>query len=113
MKDLYDWPWVESQVQTTITVWNDCSARDALCEPLFSRAEQRTREKAYDQALRAVEREVTRAPRTKAGRLGVQRRDDKAEARKIFRTGRHGAIMADGARKDKSALLQCLLIGRF
>jgi hypothetical protein len=35
-------------------------------------------------------------------RLDVQRRHDEADARRIFRVGRHGAIVADGDGKFKS-----------
>jgi hypothetical protein len=42
--------------------------------PRFTRGEQRKREKAYDEGLRAVKREARRAPRTRSERLGVQER---------------------------------------
>ena len=42
--------------------------------PRFTHREQRKREKAYDQALRAVEREARRAPRTPTDRILAQQR---------------------------------------
>ena len=42
--------------------------------PCYSTAEQHTRERAYDDALAAVEREAKRAPRTLSSKLGRQQR---------------------------------------
>jgi hypothetical protein len=81
MARLYSWPWVEAQVAQTIEVWNDGAARSALGGPQYCAKEQRKREKAYDDALRAVEREVRRTPRSKAERLQTQERITAAFAR--------------------------------
>ncbi len=74
MQQLYSWSWVEAQVAQTIEVWNGCAASSALGGPRYCLKEQQKREKAYDQALRAVEREARKAPRTKAERLETQNR---------------------------------------
>lgn len=74
MEELYNWPWVEAQVTQTIEVWNRCAAPPMQPGPQYSHREQRKREKAYDEGLRTVEREVKRAPRGKAERLETQRR---------------------------------------
>lgn len=81
MQRLYSWPWVEAQVARTIEVWNDGAARSALGRPQYCVQEQQTREKAYDEALRAAEREVRRTPRSKAERLQIQARITAAFAR--------------------------------
>ncbi|MGP8174558.1 MAG: hypothetical protein ACLP7O_08430 [Terracidiphilus sp.] len=74
MEKLYSWSWVEAQVAQTIVVWKDCAGRLWPGGPRYSPEEQRKREKAYDEGLRAVEREARKAPRTKAQRLEAQRR---------------------------------------
>jgi hypothetical protein len=76
MDGLYNWAWVEARVAETSEAWNLC-ASDRLPEaPSFSVEEQRKREKAYDEGLNSVERELKRARgnRTAAGRLETQRR---------------------------------------
>jgi hypothetical protein len=74
MHQLYSWPWVEAQVAQTIDVWNGSVARSAQGGRHYSLKEQQRREKAYDQGLEAVEREVRSAPRTKAERIETQDR---------------------------------------
>jgi hypothetical protein len=81
MQRLYSWPWVEAQVARTIEVWNDGAARSALGGPRYCVEEQQRREKAYDEALRTVEREVRRTPRSQAERLQTQARITTAFAR--------------------------------
>jgi len=70
----YSWPWVEAQVGDTIQGWNRCSTDSVPPLPRFTPHEQRTREKAYDQGLRSVEREARRIPRTKAERSSARSR---------------------------------------
>ena len=65
-------PWVEAHVARSIEVWNGCAARQLPAKFQYSRAEQRKREKAYDEGVRAVERELKKAPQTKAARLATQ-----------------------------------------
>jgi hypothetical protein len=75
MSDLYQWPWVESQVEATMTIWNACANPPLPAAPLFSPEDQQRREAAYDDALAAVELELTRARRrlpNSANRLATQ-----------------------------------------
>jgi hypothetical protein len=74
MEQLYSWPWVEERVAQTVEVWNGGATQAPKDGPRYSPKEQEKREKAYDQGLRAVEREVRRAPRTKAERIKRQDR---------------------------------------
>src|SRR5271163_714165 len=74
MKEIYNRSWVDVRVGRTIQVWNGCAAQPAPGGRRYDRNEQQEREKAYDQALRAVEREVKRAPRLRKGRLEAQNR---------------------------------------
>lgn len=74
MQQHYSWPWVQTQVAQTIDVWHAGAAHPAQNGPRYTPKEQRTREKAYDEALRAVEREARKVPRTKAERLDAQDR---------------------------------------
>jgi len=74
MKETFSWSWVEEQVAQTATVWEECAARPWKGGERYSPREQRGREKAYDEGLRAVEREARKAPGTKAERLETQRR---------------------------------------
>jgi hypothetical protein len=81
MERLYSWPWVEAQAARTIEVWNLGAGRSALGGLQYSVQEQQQREKAYDDALRAVERELKRTPRNKTERLQTQARITAAFAR--------------------------------
>jgi hypothetical protein len=81
MQPIYSWSWVEAQVEQTIAVWDSAAANSTLDGALYTRKQQQEREKAYDQGLRAVEREVKRAPRTKADRIKTQDRIVAAFAR--------------------------------
>jgi hypothetical protein len=74
MRDLYSWSWVDAQVQQAIASWNGCALPFLPDSPRYSPSEQHKREKAYDQGLRAVQREARRMPRTPAERLQVQQR---------------------------------------
>lgn len=81
MQPIYSWSWVETQVAQTIAVWDSTAANSTLDGVQYTRKQQQEREKAYDQALRAVEREARRAPRTKADRIKTQDRIVAAFAR--------------------------------
>ena len=74
MRELYSWPWVEAQTARCSELWNGCALGTLSPLPRFSIREQRRREKAYDDGLRAVKREARRAPRSRAERLGMQER---------------------------------------
>jgi hypothetical protein len=80
MQPLYSWSWVEAQVAQAIAVW-DSAATPPLDGALYTPKHQEEREKAYDQGLRAVEREVKRLPRTKSDRIQTQDRIVAAFAR--------------------------------
>jgi hypothetical protein len=74
MQQIYSWPWVEAQVAQTIEVWHRGAAQPAQNGPRYSLKEQQKREKAYDQGLQAVEREVNQNARSRAERLERQNR---------------------------------------
>ncbi|MGB8538146.1 MAG: hypothetical protein WCD57_17115 [Acidobacteriaceae bacterium] len=74
MPQIYSWSWVETQVAQTIEVWESGTAPSAPGGEQYTRKQQQEREKAYDQGLRAVERELKRAPQTKGDRLKTQDR---------------------------------------
>ena len=74
MQKLYSWSWVQARVSQTIEVWNGSAGQRGLEGPRYSLKEQQKREKAYDEGLRAVEREARRAPRTGAERIEAQAR---------------------------------------
>ncbi len=74
MEQRYSWSWVEARVGESIELWNDCAGRLLPPSPRYTRKEQRNREGAYDEGLRAVQREARRAERTPAGRLLAQQR---------------------------------------
>lgn len=65
---------VEAQTVQAGAMWNRCALRFLPPLPRLTTGEQRKREKAYDEGLRAVQREARRAPRTPAGRLLMQER---------------------------------------
>lgn len=79
MRQLYSWPWVETQVAETAEIWKAGIWKAGAQPPSnsglrFSPNEQLQREQAYDQGLLAVEREAKRVPRSQADRLGMQDR---------------------------------------
>jgi hypothetical protein len=81
MERLYSWSWVEAQAAQTIDVWNAGAGRSAVGGVKYSLQEQERREKAYDDALQTVERELRRTPRSKTERLQTQARITAAFAR--------------------------------
>jgi hypothetical protein len=74
MEGLFSWPWVEAQVAQTICGWTACAALPLPSGPQYTPQEQSRRENAYDEGLRAVEREAKKVPRSRAERLEAQRR---------------------------------------
>ena len=74
MDRLYSWAWVEAQVARTIEVWNAGDGWSALGGVQYSLQEQERRENSYDEALRAVERELKRTPRSKTEQLQTESR---------------------------------------
>jgi hypothetical protein len=65
---------MQEQVARSIDLWNGMPVESAQDGPLYSAKEQEKRERAYDEALAAVEREAKLAARTRAERLEVQDR---------------------------------------
>ena len=68
MEQRYCWDWVEAQVERSIKLWNLCPMPSIPASIRYSVKEQRTHEKAYDDGLRAVQREARRVPRNREGR---------------------------------------------
>ncbi len=81
MQQGYSWAWIEAQVAQTIEVWEDCAALPAPGGRQYVLKEHRKREQAYDEGLRAVEREARKAPRDRAQRIRTQERTTAAFAR--------------------------------
>ncbi len=81
MRRIHSWHWVQEQADRASASWNRCAMQSALTGPVYSAGEQRKRERAYDEALQAAEREARRAPRNRAQRLEAQDRITKAFAR--------------------------------
>lgn len=77
----YGWDWVEAEVEQTAAEWTACAARRAPEARRYSVVEQRERERAYDRALDAVEREARRVRRSRRAREGAQERIVAAFAR--------------------------------
>jgi hypothetical protein len=63
-----------SRVARSTQVWESCASRPPLPGPRYAPEEQQKREAAYEEGLRAVEREAKRAHRNRADRLRAQER---------------------------------------
>ncbi|MGD0547742.1 MAG: hypothetical protein ABR991_07920, partial [Terracidiphilus sp.] len=74
MEEHYSWAWIEAQVAQTMEVWKGCAACPLPALPRCTLKEQRSREKAFDQGLNAVEREARRKPRGLAERQAARQR---------------------------------------
>ena len=76
MRELYNWQWMEAEAARTRELWQRCGtgpgAGSINAGPRFDPAQQRQRERAYDQGLRSVEREVKQAPPTRP-RTGAEK----------------------------------------
>jgi len=70
----YSWPWVETEAALAAEDWHNCAARPLPRGPIYAPEEQRKREQAYDEALRAVETELDHAPRIPVQREALQDR---------------------------------------
>lgn len=68
MPQTHSEPWVEAHAARSIDLWSRCIARHLPPAPQYRRSEQRQREKAYDEGVRAVERELKMARRTRTSR---------------------------------------------
>ena len=58
--------WVKAHVERSIELWNGCAAHGPGAPAQYTRAEQKHREKAYDEGVRAVENELETKPQTRA-----------------------------------------------
>jgi hypothetical protein len=74
MEEHFSWAWVEAQAAQSSAAWKACAQRSLPALPRSTRKEQRAHEKAYDQGLRAVEREARRARSSTAERQRAQQR---------------------------------------
>lgn len=79
----YSWTWVEARVAETSAVWSTCAGQLMPESHRFSAHEQQHRERTWDEAADAVERELRqpRAHRTQAARRETQKRITAAFAR--------------------------------
>ena len=66
--------WVGAHVARSIGLWNECAASGPVAATDFTRAEQKLRERAYDEGVRAVEDELKTWPLIQAERLAQQNR---------------------------------------
>ena len=74
MREPYQQPWVEDQVQQTIALWHSCAAQPMPSGPIFPPSDRLRREAAYDEALLAVESELRTARQSPSGKLATQAR---------------------------------------
>jgi hypothetical protein len=74
MRRIHSWAWLTEQVARTSEIWNTMPARIPDSGPVFTPAEQREREAAYDDALEATEREARKTVRSRSARLEAQKR---------------------------------------
>jgi hypothetical protein len=72
MPQAYNWSWVQAQCAQTVEVWRDCAGPLAFTAPHYSLKEHQHREKAYDEGLSTIERQVRKAPRARTGRGVIQ-----------------------------------------
>ena len=71
----YSWTWVEARVAETCTVWDECPRQRIPESRRYAGPEQQQRERAWDEAADAVEREL-RQPRARSG-LAARRETQK------------------------------------
>jgi hypothetical protein len=74
MAQPYSMPWVDAHVARSIGLWHRCTARHLPPAPQYDASEQRRREKAYDEGVEAVERELKTVPRRRGERPGARER---------------------------------------
>ena len=72
--ETYDDAWVTAQVAHTIEAWHDSGWRPSQRAHLYGSAEQENRERAYDEALQAAERELRLPPETSPEQSGMEDR---------------------------------------
>lgn len=81
MLEHFSWSWVQAQVAQSVELWNRSVIPPGLNGPRYAFQEQERRERAYDEALDSVERELRKAPRGKVARIEAQDRIVEAFAR--------------------------------
>ena len=74
MLETYNWPWVEAQSARAAAAWRACAGLPIPPGPNFTPREQSKREKAFDKAMRAVEREIPSGSLAPSVRETAQRR---------------------------------------
>jgi hypothetical protein len=72
--------WVGAHVARSIGLWNECAASGPVTATEYTRAEQKLREKAYDEGVRAVEDELETKPLTPSERAAQQDRGPRRQA---------------------------------
>src|SRR5579863_1100034 len=65
-------PWIQEHVARSKALWHGCSAQARPAGVQYSLPEQRLREQAYDDGVRAVENELKTQPLARADRLAAQ-----------------------------------------
>lgn len=81
MPELYNWAWIQAQVAQTMDVWTGLAAGSVPEGRRYHPGQQRERERAYDEGLKAAEREARKLPGGKAKRRAIRRRLVEAFAR--------------------------------
>ena len=81
MPELYNWEWLQTQVAQTIEVWRSLAGRPLPASRRYAPDEQRERERAYDEGLKAAESEARKSPGSKVERSAIRRRMVEAFAR--------------------------------
>jgi hypothetical protein len=94
-------PWVKEHVALTLAAWNRCAGQNPPASDPFPRSEQRQREQAYDDGVRAVENELKTKPLTRAQRLAIEHR---GPGRQAFVAGVEEKIIAAFGRFATTAL---------
>jgi len=74
MHSSFSWSWIETEAARVADTWRVCAQRPLPSAPQFTAREQRKREKVYDCAMSAAERELDAIPHSRADRLALQNR---------------------------------------
>ncbi len=72
--EIYNRAWVDAQIRQASELWHGSATGPALNASRYSSSEQEKHERAYDEALNAVEEDLQREPRTRSERMGLQDR---------------------------------------
>jgi len=93
--------WVTAQVGRSIELWNGCGANGPVAARQYARPEQKRREKAYDEGVRAVENELETKPQTRAECAAQQ---DRGPHRQVFVDRVEDRLIANFGRFATAAL---------